>query len=111
VTPSSLVISLLGQFSLTYRGEPVRQFSGDRPISLLAYLLLHRHTAVSRQQLAFTLWPDSSDSQARTNLRNVLYTLRQTLPEADTFIEATFSTLRWRSDTPYSLDVAALTRR
>jgi predicted ATPase/DNA-binding SARP family transcriptional activator len=108
VTPSSLVISLLGQFSLTYRGEPVRQFSGERLVSLLAYLLLHRHTAVSRQQLAFTLWPNSSDSQARTNLRNVLHTLRQTLPEADTFIEATFSTLRWRPDTPYSLDVAAL---
>lgn len=109
MTPPSLVISLLGQFNLTYRGEPVQQLSADRPVSLLAYLLLHRHTAVSRQQLAFTLWPDSSDSQARTNLRNVLHNLRQSLPEADTFLEVTFSTLSWRPEAPYSLDVATLT--
>ncbi len=109
MTPPSLVISLLGQFNLTYCGEPVPQLSADRPVSLLAYLLLHRHTAVSRQQLAFTLWPDSSDSQARTNLRNVLHNLRQTLPEAERFLEATFSTLSWRSGAPYALDVATLT--
>jgi len=109
VTQSQLFISLLGNFSLTYRGETVPNFGGDRPISLLAYLLLHRHTAVSRQQLAFTLWPDSTDKQARTNLRNLLHTVRQTLPEADTYIKADFSTLQWQPNASYSLDVASLT--
>ncbi|MEZ4643627.1 MAG: BTAD domain-containing putative transcriptional regulator [Chloroflexota bacterium] len=73
----------------------------------MAYLLLHRQTAVSRQQLAFTLWPDSSDSQARANLRNLFYTLRQTLPNADTYLAADSMTLQWRTDADYVLDVAA----
>ena len=50
---------------------------------LLAYLLLHGNAPVSRQQLAFVFWPDSSEGQARTNLRNLWHRLRRTLPEAD----------------------------
>ena len=83
-----LQITLLGEFSLVFQGQLAPSLSGDRSISLLAYLLLHRQTGVSRQHLAFTLWPDSSDSQARANLRNLLYTLRQTLPNADGFLLA-----------------------
>ncbi|MAT99733.1 MAG: hypothetical protein CL608_21545 [Anaerolineaceae bacterium] len=102
----SLAIILFGEFSLIPVNKTAVNFSGDRPISLLAYLLLHRNTTVSRQHLAFTLWPDSSDTQARANLRNLLYTLRQTLPNADTFLLADSLTLQWRSDAPFSLDVA-----
>lgn len=103
---SQLHITLFGEFGLLFQGRTAPSFSGDRPISLLAYLLLHRHTAVSRQHLAFTLWPDSSDSQARANLRNLFYTLRQTLPDADTYLAADSMTLQWRSDADFSLDVA-----
>lgn len=103
---AQLQITLFGEFSLVFQGKLIPSLSGDRPISLLAYLLLHRHTAVSRQHLAFTLWPDSSDSQARANLRNLFYTLRQTLPDADTYLAADSMTLQWRSDAPLALDVA-----
>ncbi|MDX1414998.1 MAG: BTAD domain-containing putative transcriptional regulator [Candidatus Promineifilaceae bacterium] len=105
-TEAQLKVSLLGGFSLVYQGQPIPGLHGDRPISLLAYLLLHRQTAVSRQQLAFTLWPDSSDSQARTNLRNLFYTLRHTLPDADSFLAADTMTLQWREDADVELDVA-----
>ncbi len=101
-----LHITLLGEFSLLNGDGTALSFSGDRPITLLAYLLLHRHTAVSRQHLAFTLWPDSSDTQARTNLRNLLHTLRNSLPEADSYIRANTMTLQWRSDADVWLDVA-----
>ncbi len=84
-----------------------------RAEGLLAYLLLHRRTPQSRQHLAFTLWPDSSEPQARTNLRHVLHDLRRALPDADRFLEITDRTLRWREGAPYWLDVetfeAALT--
>lgn len=106
MTASPLAITLLGEFSLTQDGRSVAAFAGDRPISLLAYLLLNRHTAVSRQHLAFTLWPDSGDSQARANLRNLFYTLRQTLPQADTYLAADSMTLQWRADARFTLDVA-----
>lgn len=107
MTETQLQISLLGEFNLIFQGQTITAFSGDRPISLLAYLLLHRHTPVSRQHLAFTLWPDSSESQARTNLRNLLYTLRRTLPDADAYIAVDAMTLQWRAETAFVLDVAA----
>ncbi len=106
MTEPQLHITLFGEFGLVFQGKPAPSFSGDRPISLLAYLLLHRHTAVSRQHLAFTLWPDSSDSQARANLRNLFYTLRQTLPNADAYLAADSMTLQWRADASFTLDVA-----
>ena len=103
---ANLAITLFGEFSLIRADQSAVHFAGDKPISLLAYLLLHRETTVSRQHLAFTLWPDSSESQARTNLRNLFFTLRQTLPNADTYLLADSVTLQWRSDAPISLDVA-----
>jgi len=100
-----LHISLLGEFQIIYGSGLAPNFSGDRPISLLAYLLLHRQAPVSRQRLAFTLWPDSTESQARTNLRNLYYTLRHTLPDADSYIAADAMTLQWRNDADVVLDI------
>lgn len=107
MTTNDLNITLFGEFSMSLEGQTAVKFQGDRPLSLLAYLLLHRHTAVSRSHLAYTLWPDSSDSQARTNLRNLLYTLRQTLPQADAFLAVDGMTIQWCPDAHYELDVAA----
>ncbi len=45
--------------------------------SLLAYLLLHRHTQQNRQHVAFLFWPDLSEAQSRNNLRQVLHSARQ----------------------------------
>ena len=100
-------IRLLGQFDLRIGGEVVRPLDSVRAESLLAYLLLHRNGPATRQRLAFLLWPDSTEAQARTNLRHVLHTLRRRLPEADRYLEVTPRTLRWRAESPYWLDVAA----
>lgn len=110
MTSHRLSITLLGEFSITI-DDKVYAFSGDRPISLLTYLVLHRDTAVSRQQLAFTLWPDSSDSQARTNLRNLLHTLRQTVPQVDDILATDSTTLRWQSDPAQHIDVAEFEKK
>jgi DNA-binding SARP family transcriptional activator len=107
VEPPLLRIGLLGELSLRLGDVPLGPLDSARAESLLAYLLLHRQAPVSRQHLAFLLWPDSSGGQARTNLRHVLHTLRHALPEADRFLEATPRTLRWRPEAPYRLDVAA----
>src|SRR5215212_11434025 len=78
-----------------------------RAESLLAYLLLHRDAPQPRQHLAFLLWPDSAEPQARTNLRHLLHTLRHALPDPDRLLEVTPRTLRWRPDAPLWLDVSA----
>jgi predicted ATPase/DNA-binding SARP family transcriptional activator len=89
----------------------VTALSADRLQSLLAYLLLNRAAPQPRHHLAFQLWPDSSESQARTNLRNLLHNLRANLPEAGTFLDITNLTLQWRPDAPFWLDVEAFQQR
>src|SRR5204862_85476 len=78
-----------------------------RAESLLAYLVLHRDAPQPRQRLAFLLWPDSTEPQARTNLRHLLHTLRRTLPSLVRFLDVTPRALQWRTDAPLWLDVAA----
>jgi DNA-binding SARP family transcriptional activator len=101
----TLHIGLLGDFSLVYGEEPVTSVNTPRLHSLLAYLVLHRGAPQLRQHLAFLFWPDASEAQARTNLRQMLHQLRHTLPDADRFLQADASTVGWRSDAPFELDV------
>ncbi len=102
----NLQIQLLGNFHLTYGEAPVTTLAADRLQTLLAYLLLHRQAPQPRRQLAFTLWPDVREAQARSNLRNLLHSLRQALPAADRYLLIDNLTLQWRPNTPYTLDVA-----
>ncbi len=51
--------------------------------TLLAYLLLQCQAPTARQQIAFQFWPDSSEKQAHTNLRKLLFQLRNALPDPD----------------------------
>jgi len=103
---TTLHLRLLGGFDFTYGDEPVVTINTPRLQSLLAYLVLHRDAPQPRQQLAFLLWPDSSEAQARTNLRHLIHQLRQALPQADEYLCATVNTLQWRADAPSTLDVA-----
>ena len=103
--PPVLHIRILGAVDLRVDDAPVSLESG-RAESLLGYLLVHRGVAQPRQRLAFLLWPDSTEAQARTNLRKVLHTLRRELPHAERHLEVTARTLRWRTDAPYALDLA-----
>ena len=102
----TLHISLLGEFLLVSDDTPVTTVDWPRLHSLLAYLVLHHTMSQSRAHLAFLLWPDSTDAQAHTNLRNLVHRLRHSLPYADHFLHADKQTLRWRSDAPWTLDVA-----
>jgi hypothetical protein len=107
MAPATLRIRLLGELDLRLGEDPLPPLGSARAESLLAYLLLHREAAQPRQRLAFLLWPDSSEPQARTNLRHLLHVLRRALPDADRFLEVTPRALRWREDAPWWLDVAA----
>jgi DNA-binding SARP family transcriptional activator len=101
-----LSVSLLGDFRLEHHEMPVTGVDTPRLQALLAYLLLHREAHQSRARLAFLFWPDTTEAQARTNLRNLLHHLRRALPDADTYLEASVQTLRWQAGAPLALDVA-----
>lgn len=101
-----LHIRLLGDFSLLYAGRLVASLSATRLQSLLAYLVLHRDVPQQRQHLAFLFWPDTTEAQARNNLRQLLHQLRQAFPAVERFLSADVHMLYWHTDTPFSLDVA-----
>lgn len=107
---SILHIRLLGDFSLRYGDEPVAAINTPRLHSLLAYLVLHRDAPQLRQHLAFLFWPDSSEAQARNNLRQILHELRRALPAADRFVHADTRTVTWRPEATFQLDVAEFER-
>ncbi|MDT3444629.1 MULTISPECIES: AAA family ATPase [unclassified Pseudofrankia] len=98
-----LEVRLLGAFEVRSGGTPVVMTS-LRAQSLLAYLALRRGAPQRREQVAFLLWPDSTEQQARTNLRHVLHTLRALLPAADRHVEVTAQTLSLRE---FSADITA----
>lgn len=101
----TLDIRLLGGFSLTYGDRPVAAVNTARSQNLFAYLVLNAQAPQSRQRLAFHLWADSTDTQARTNLRKELSYLRRDLPDADRFLLVEAKTLQWSPTAPFKLDV------
>ncbi|MGE5138508.1 MAG: BTAD domain-containing putative transcriptional regulator [Rudaea sp.] len=98
-------IELLGKLRFTFGRRPVTSVSTSRLQSLLAFLVLHAEAAQSREHLAFLLWPESSESQARTNLRQLLHHLRRALPVECSLLAADNQTVRWRLDSSCSVDV------
>ena len=78
-----LSISLLGSFQTSLDGQPVTDFVTDKTRALLAYLAVERDRPHRRESLAGLLWPDQADQDARRNLRQALFNLRQALSDAD----------------------------
>lgn len=102
---STLQITMFGELSITYNDRPVAGVHTARSQALLAYLILHRQSPQSRQRIAFQLWTDSTDTQARSNLRKELSYLRRDLPQADQFLLVEPKTLQWSPTATFSLDV------
>lgn len=101
----SLEAHLLGGFQLVYAGQPVTGIAQPRQQALLAYLMLHDHAPQPRRHLSFLFWPDSTEAQARTNLRYVLHQLRHAFPPLAYYLHDDDGALHWRPTAPFRLDV------
>lgn len=99
-------VRLLGGFSLIYDDRPVTDSIQGRSPLLLAYLALHRSTPQLRQRIAFQLWPESTDAQARTNLRKALSHLRRALPDIDELLRIETKSLQWSPSAQWELDLS-----
>jgi DNA-binding SARP family transcriptional activator/predicted ATPase len=106
MTVPTLYLRLLGDFSLRYNDQQVTNLNTTRLRSLLTYLVLHREVPQQRQHLAFLFWPDTTEAQARNNLRQLLHQLRQAFPAVEHFLSADTHMLYWHPVTPFRLDVA-----
>ncbi len=105
-----LEIRLLGDFSVQQNGRILTNLDTPRLQALLTYLLLQRDAPQLRRHLAFQLWPDSSEGQARTNLRNLLHRLRQSWPQAADYLQIKTKSIQWQPTAPTKLDVAEFER-
>src|SRR5512143_93176 len=109
-----LQIRLLGQFDVRLDGKRV-VIPSRAGQSLLAYLALTAGTAHRREKLAGTLWPDTSDENARKNLRQELWRIRKAIPvehheAGKDYLLADEFTVTFNRDADYWLDVALLER-
>ncbi len=95
---------LLGGLTVEIDGEECTANFSGRLRTLLALLLLHADHPQSRQAIAFTLWPESSEKQARTNLRKLLLLLRAALGSNAHHPLSSEQSLCWRNDDDCWLD-------
>src|SRR5215813_2452570 len=100
----TLRIELLGGFRAIDGRKPAGHELTARHQQIIAFLALQRTATVARQKVAGLLWPESTDTQALTNLRRELHHLRQILPEIEVALDIGTRTLGWRAS-GVSLDV------
>lgn len=100
-----LRIELFGTPRITWGEQPIHALHKGRLQILLAYLVLHHGEPISREHLAITLWPDSSEPQARTNLRQLVHHLRRALPSECDFLMPNGQTVIWLPDDRCAVDI------
>ena len=108
-----LQIQLLGQFDI--RADGKRVSIASRPAqSLFAFLILTAGTTHRREKLAGMFWPDTSDENARKNLRQELWRIRKALAgqqsSENDYLLADEITLGFNRNAEYWLDVSQLER-
>jgi DNA-binding SARP family transcriptional activator len=92
--PARLQIRLLGSVEIILDGRRLPAFNSLRLLRFLALIALRRDPQ-HRSRLAFDLWPDSDEHQARTNLRKLLHDFRHSLPDIAEFVEIDNEIVRW----------------
>jgi DNA-binding SARP family transcriptional activator/tetratricopeptide (TPR) repeat protein len=103
-----LEVSLLGEQYV--EGSTATNLArSSRSIALLGFLAVHAEAPQPRQRLAAIFWPDSSEQQARTNLRRELHYLRVLLGE-DPSLVVEPATLMWREWPTCHVDVCVFRR-
>ncbi|MGK7945188.1 MAG: BTAD domain-containing putative transcriptional regulator, partial [Microcystaceae cyanobacterium] len=73
--------------------------------TLLAFLCLHYDQTLSRQQVAVQLWTETTDTEAKANLRRRIYDLRRVFPKIEQVLEIKAKTLRWIANSSCSIDI------
>lgn len=96
---------MFGAPHFAWNGTPITAINTNRLQSLLAFLVLRAAAPQPREQLASLLWPESSDGQARTNLRQLLHHLRRALPAGCPLLISDNHTIQWPRSPECSVDL------
>lgn len=101
-----LDVVLLGDFRVRSGGKLLTGLRSPRSQALVGYLAVHQGTPQARQRVAGLFWPDSTEAQARTNLRRELHQLRRSVPDPDAILAVDQTSIWWRDNAPVQIDVA-----
>ena len=103
--PHGLEIRLFGDPLLTFEGAALTFRAPARALALLGFLTLHSG-AIFRDRLAYALWPDAPEAEARANLRRHLHLLQAALPAGTVWIRSDRRTVAWSGDGRAWVDAA-----
>lgn|GEM_PF-599420 len=109
---SHLSITTFGTLQITLDEHPTTSFATDKVRALLVYLAVEADHAHRRETLAGLLWPDLADRDARHNLSQALWHLRQALQDrtaAIPFVQSSRATVQLNPASRYRLDVTSFT--
>jgi DNA-binding SARP family transcriptional activator len=108
-TARMIRIRLFGRPHLTEDAVPIKFKAPARALSLLAYLLVNGTAPLPRDSVAFALWPDDMEADARANLRRHLFYLTNDVlpapPPKLPWILADKRTIGWNLAAPAWCDV------
>jgi WD40 repeat protein/serine/threonine protein kinase/DNA-binding SARP family transcriptional activator len=83
-----LQVRMLGAYEIRLKDRSI-DLSSRPAQSLLAYLLLNPNQPIRREKLAGLIWPASTESNARGNLRHALWRVRKSLDsDGDAYLHA-----------------------
>ncbi len=104
--PPAVRISLLGEIRLECENQSIALPRRESLQRLFARLVLLSGQPQSRKGLAFSLWPDQTESESLANLRRHLYLLRNFLPPAaQEFLLIAPQTVTWQRSPDCWIDV------
>lgn len=102
-----LEVRLFGQPDVRSAGAPIKFAKRSTTLAMVAQLVLSRGRPLSRESLAFTLFPDSDEAGALAELRRYLYRTNKALPEpnGEPWILGDADTVRWNHGHEVLVDV------
>lgn len=109
---AGLEIRLFGHASVRWDQVPIKFAKRSVTLAMLAFLILRHGRPVSREALAFTLFPDFEETAALAELRRYLYLASKALPErdGDPWLLVDAETVRWNDSADAFIDVMSFER-
>ncbi|HKU80650.1 MAG TPA: BTAD domain-containing putative transcriptional regulator, partial [Candidatus Tumulicola sp.] len=108
---SGLEIRLFGHAAVSCGGSSVKFAKRASTIAMLAYVLLRRGQPISREALAYVIFPEEDEAVALAELRRYLYLANKALPAEDGLcLIADAETVRWNDKSGAFVDVLEFER-
>lgn len=107
---STLRVHVFGPLQATWGGQSLPRIQRHETAQLWVYLLLHRSLPLQRNHVAFEIWPDTREVEAKAKLRRNLHLLTAHLPVAPAgqpWVQSDRSSIGWNLAAGAWLDVDA----